>query len=678
MTVSTHTRDTAPPDWLNYREWATVSTESWAELPKLKFSSLCEAIIDYIEGRSFDESRHKDGIYRQTLLRAFNRCISPDGSGDLLGWRGLIPRLRIRPPERHKPLIASGRNKRGGLSGALMLFLRHRRDIAGDFESYLLKSAKRAEGHEARLREKSAHQKFIELCENGGVTSGEWPFCTRKRGRESIRRFLHNFLRVRYDDIVATQFGSRAKARSHTGTGHDSRLMACRPFDIVEMDEHKCGFIGSIGIPTPEGMRWFPVERVTIILVVERWLRVILGYKVIFRREANADDVLDALNSAMGNGEPRTFCEGFEAQSGIGLPGELGGPFAWCGWNQLLVDNALIHLATEVSERARGLVGCDLNFGPIRRFERRATVENVFGGLERLGFRRLPSTVGTSTQDPMRQAAEKAAEQMQLTAQQVVDLVESVIRDHNGRVSKSNFGSKPIARLEAAWRDVDGTGVIFPVLPRLAPGVASLDVSILPLTIRGDERSGRRPYFTFEGESYTAISVAKDFRWVETPVFGHVKRSAIREILIFTQNGAFVDKAKVMGRWAQSEHSRDIRKHINALVETGRLEVGYMEDPVHRFLETLKQSIASRATPSTFRKDIRIAAEEQTTRQRTVSTAPAIDDSPPCDGEADSRQIDRAKRGGAQIPDGHSIPDEAEEDDLLDYEGLTAFEEAIR
>jgi hypothetical protein len=35
-------------------------------------------------------------------------------------------------------------------------------------------------------------------------------------------------------------------------------------------------------------------------------------------------------------------------------------------------------------------------------------------------------------------------------------------------------------------------GVIFPVLPRLAPGVAGLDVTVVPLTIPGDEAKGRR------------------------------------------------------------------------------------------------------------------------------------------------------------------------------------------
>lgn len=659
MTVLRYTRRTAPRDRLDYSQWASVTTDDYDQQAQRRFALLTAAIKDYIDGQPFDKDLEKDGIYRQTLLRCFNRCITPDGNGRLFGWRGLCPGIRVRAPERRKPLIPSGRNRRGGLTGALTLFLNQHAEIAGAFEKYLLANAKRSAGHEARLREKSAHAKFIELCEEGGVQAWEWPLCTRRQGRESIRQHVSRFVEARYDDIVGTQFGNRAKARSNTGRGYESRLLACRPFDIVEVDEHKCGFIGSIGIPTPEGTRWFPIERVTIILVVDRWLSLILGYKAIFRREANADDVLDALNSALGNGTPRSHCEGYEAESSVGLPSELGEVFTWCGFNQVLFDNALIHIATEVSERARDLIGCDFNFGPVRRFERRATVENVFGGLERLGFRRLQSTVGTSPQDPMRQKPEQAAVATKLTIRQVLDLIESVVADHNCKQSKSSFGSRPLTRLEAAWRDVDGIGVIFPALPPLAPGVAGLDVSVVTLNIHGSKDKGRRPYFTFEGEAYTGIEMAKNWTLSEMQAVGHIRRDAIREIMLFSSSGEYIDTAKVMGRWRHTEHSRDTRRHINALIQDGYLKVRYSECPVHRFLESVKESVRRETTGASdiSRADLAVLAAE---KQARINTAAWEVD------ESLEKTLSNVKEGATR-----SIPDDSE--DFLDYNGLSAF-----
>lgn len=659
MTVLHFTRRTAPRDRLDYGQWATASTSEYDPEEQRRFALLTSAIKDYIDGQPFDSSLQENGIFRQTLLRCFNRCITPDRNGRLFGWRGLLPGIRVRAPERRKPLIPSGRNKRGGLTGALTLFFKQHPDIAVGFEKYLLANAKRIHGHEARLREKSAHTKFVELCEKGGVQACEWPLCTRRQGRESIRKYVVRFLETRYDDIVGTQFGDRAKARSNTGTGYESRLVACRPFDIVEVDEHKCGFIGSIGIPTPEGTRWLPIERVTIILIVDRWLSLILGYKAVFRREANADDVLDALNSAIGNGAPRSHCEGYEAESAIGLPSELGEPFTWCGFNQVLFDNALIHIATEVSERARDIIGCDFNFGPVRRFERRATVENIFGGLERLGFRRLQSTVGTSPQDPIRQKPEQAAMVTKLTAKQVLDLIESVISDHNCKQSKSNFGSNPLTRLEAAWRDLDGAGVIFPVLPPLAPGSAGLDVSVVMLTIRGSKEKGRRPYFTFEGEAYTGVEMARNWTLLEKQAIGHVRRNSIREIVILSPSGALIDTAKVMGRWRHTEHSRETRRHINALIQDGYLKVGYSECPVHRFLQSIKESAhreKAGALPVS-RADLGAIAAEEQARTDTASR----------DSDESIRMaIASIREGGAQ-----AAPND--NDEFLDYSGLAAF-----
>lgn len=316
MRLPSWTRRTAPQDRLDYANWAAISTEGLDELERRHVSLLRTAIEAYIDGQPFDPTLPAEGIYRATLLRAFNRCIAFDVSGRPFGWSGLCPRLRVHQPVRCKPLEACGMGKRAGLAGALTQFLCAHADIAEEFGAYLFANAKRESGNEARLRVKSAHQKFIKLCRDHEIQEHEWPLCTKQFGYESIRQFVHHFLDAHYDDIVATQYGERAKARSRTGTGFPSRLVATRPLDIVEIDEHHCQFMGSIGVPTPEGTRWFPIERITIIVVADRFLSLILGYKVIFRREANADDLLDALNCAIGNGKPTVAFEGCEVECG--------------------------------------------------------------------------------------------------------------------------------------------------------------------------------------------------------------------------------------------------------------------------------------------------------------------------------------------------------------------------
>lgn len=668
MSARRYTRNTAPQDRLDYAEWAPINTDGLGEDLQRKVALLAEAIKRYIDGEPFNEELRTDGVYRETLMRAFNRCITLDTGGNPLGWRALCPGLHVKAYDRRAALIASGRSRRGGLAGAMKACLRQRPEIAASFDQYLMRSAKRAPNHEARLRTKSAHQRFLSLCEQAGVQEWEWPFSARGRARETVRRYVIEFLENHYDAIVGTQYGERAKARSRTGTGFESRLTASRPFDIVEIDEHRCQFIGATGVLTPDGMRWFAIEQINIIVVVDRCLNLVLGFKVVFRREANADDVLDALDSAVGNTAPRCHVEGIEVESRGGLPRDLGAPFDWCGFNQVLFDNALIHLAVEVAERARGLIGCDFNFGPVRHFERRPTIENVFGELERLGFRRIQSTVGTRPQDPMRQRPERVAEAACISVPHIVRLIESTILDRNGDTKKSNFGSTPLGALQTARDDIDGRGVILPVLPPLPIGVPGLDVSVVRLRVRGSKEDGRRPYFTFEGEGYTGKSMARDWSLLGATLLGHVKRRAIRQIRVFQRSGAFVDDAKVMGRWRRTEHSRDTRKHINGLIAEGKLRMGYTDCPVHRFLEAIASAAAkpTKGGRSPPQEDLAALAELQAF---PVSPGHAT-------GPVTSTEVTELE--GPVLPDepAHiASPDEVSDDDgLLDYEGLVAFD----
>ncbi|WP_224743843.1 MULTISPECIES: hypothetical protein [Lysobacter] len=580
MSTVRYTRKTAPRDWIRTDEWDPISTEGLDDTEMARIAILTEAINLYVSGGPISNYLKDSSVSRTSFLRAFNRCLCFDGEGRQLGWRGLLPRLRVKAPVRTKSLIPSGRNGQGGLSGALQLFFRRNEDVKEALDKYMLNSAKRASGHENKLRHRSAHKKFISLCRSKGVAEFEWPFNTKTKAKGAINAYVKRFIHARYDDIVATQFGDRAKAKSKTGTGYASRLTAVRPFDVVELDEHKCHFIGSIGIPAGDITRWLPVQRVTIVLCADRSSSVILGYLPILRREANSEDILATINAALGKREKYVFSEGMEYTPHGGFPGDLGGPFSWCGFNQLLVDNALSHIANSVVDRVCDIAGCDLNFGPVRRFDRRPVVERIFGEIERAGFHRVASTTGSNPFDPLRQDPEGAATKAQVRLADLLDLIEAVVADHNGKVGKRNHGARPLERLQSLVNDDDGLGMIFPVLPPLLPGVAGLELSIVPCFVRGSREKGRRPQIYFEEEEYFGKNLADRWDLLDKQVFAHVDRNDIRQFDVF-HNGVKVDTVVVRGRWRHSPHSRDTRRHINSDLRSGYLEVGFDEDPVN-------------------------------------------------------------------------------------------------
>ncbi|MBU8977757.1 hypothetical protein JI752_016535 [Lysobacter sp. MMG2] len=616
--VAWFTRTNMPPDRVRLDEWCDIDTAALGSRRR-KAEVLQVAIRAYVNGEAISGSLEDNRISWSAFLHAFNRCLALDPTGRQMGWRGLLPYVRVRRATRRKPLIPCGRNGRGGLSGALQVRLRLNPNIRREFDLYLMRNAKRLVGGESRLRPKSAHQKFVDLCRTEGVPENEWPLNTEKLGRGAIRKYIIAFLRARHDDIIATQYGAKAAAKWHSGTGEFSRINAERTLDVVELDEHKCHFLGTIGIASPEGIRWMPLQRVTIIMAADRAYGTVLAYKAIFRVEADADDVLDVLHAMCGGDRSYLWGETMAPAETAGFPSELGAPFTWCAFNQLLVDNALIHLAAPVLGRARDLIGCDVNFGPVGHPERRPMAESIFGVFERNGFQRVPSTTGSHPNDPLRQKPDKAAQATRMTAQRVLELIDDVVRTHNNAIRKRCFGISALTHLQNLVEDVDGFGTIFPQLPPLSAGEPGLHTSLVRVRVCGDLTQGKRAYTHYGDETYVGEALAnRDEVSIGDWLTAYVDRLDIRKLHLYTVKGVALGTVSVAGRWRHSPHSLMMRTLINKLVRDGQLKVGYDEDPVHRLMdEMLDESRRSKATKSA--SVVNRAVEEAIQQKRASS-----------------------------------------------------------
>jgi putative transposase len=611
VTNTRYTRKTAPKDWLQVQEWIDPDTSQWGENARKRYNILRAAISDYIEGKNVSGYLSDNNVSWETLLRAFNRCLARDNRGRPLGWHGLVRGARVRTTVRTKELTQCGRDGKGGLAGAMQYFLACHPDLRRRFDLYLLENAKRMLGSESSLRQKSAHGYFIKLCEQEKISPAEWPLNAGKQGRGAVRRYVKSFIDARYDDIVSTHFGQKAAAKANTGTGLFTRLTASRLYDVVELDEHSAHFIGSVGIPTDDGTRWLDIGRLTIIAIADR-KGATLGAKVICRREANSDDMLDVFDAAFGGAPSHKYSSStYDALDGA-FPASLGEPFRSCAFNQLLVDSALAHIAEPLMERARGTGGFDVNFGPVGRFERRPVIEGVFNALERLGFHRMPSTTGTGPSDPRRQQPEKAAVSARIGLEDLIDLTIAVLADANTREGKANFGRSHLNFLRDLVADVDGFGMLFPVIPPRPAGTPALSVSIIPVTVRGDQKKGRRPYVYFDEEMYVGTELANMWSLIGTDVVAHVRRTDIRTLELRTVTGSFIDSVTVSGRWRHSPHSLDVRRHINWMIRQGYLKVRYDEDPINAHLEALKKRAeSSRRSERSVTKAMATAHAEQ-------------------------------------------------------------------
>lgn len=611
--MTRYTRASAPSHLLRYDDWAEYLLEGLDAKAAIRASKLRKALIRYISGDPVAVIREEDGFSAEQLIRALNRCISTGSDGRVIGWVGLLSNLCLGTHDRKSIVRPSGPAGKAGLKGVLGQFMKDHPNIKGGFDEYLKGPKSRAKGKENKIRHSSAHKYFIKLCRTAGITDSCWPLNMEKHGAGAVRAYVNAYIDANYNSIVDTQFGSKAATKSKSGTGVFTRLRATQYLDVVELDEHLCHFRGWIGIDAHGGTRWQKGVRLTIIAMIDRAFQVIVGMKVMFRTQARADDILDvAHNACLGGPSPVQFSG--SSTSGIAMPCDLGAQFQWCAVGQLLLDNALSHLATEITGRLRRFLGCDINYGPVRRPERRPNVEGLFSSLARHGFHRLTATTGSHPQDPIRATAPPASEP-QMTEKQAIDLIYRCAFEFNRSYGKAGLGLRKIEHLQSI-AGCNETGMLLPLLPPALEGIPSLDFSVHELPVRGKQNSGKRPHVYFQEEDYFATELSERWEMIGQRIHAHLHRIDARQMRLFEKNGKPIGIARVRGRWKHSAHTVDQRRQINKLVRDGQLRLSYDEDPISAHFNDISYSVSEGLNLSAGKVDAVMADIEKVQQQQ--------------------------------------------------------------
>ncbi|GAB6196019.1 hypothetical protein PAGU2595_013260 [Lysobacter xanthus] len=603
----------------------TVNVESLSNEDVTRFEKLRVGVELYLGGGRIGQKLRDLGLTFQEVQRAANRAVSLHPDGRLFGFRALIPHMRTRAYRRTKAIGMREPGAKGGYSGALSTLLNKPNGIEDALATYLVDNMREGGAKEAPPRHKEILEYFHELCRKAGVRDDQWPFNTDGLGKSALYRYVIRFFQDNYDAIVEARYGLGAQAKSRTGTGHRGRLLATAPYDVVEVDEHRGHFIGAMRIRTNSGWRWVAIRRVILITVTDRRSGAVLGYHAVFKREADSDDLLAALHDALRKWQPREFhLPGQSYDEGAGFPsGRLDG-LAGCGWGVLLFDNALIHLAKDVIDRVRNLVGCDISYGPVRRFERRAVGELVFKRLSEQGFERVESTTGSKAGDVRRQDAERKAVKGRLSMYAMLDLIELTIAHYNHVVTKRCDGISALDYFEY-WATDPDFDAILPRLPERPSHVPALNIAVVRVRISGDPKKGRAPSVSFEEAKYTSPHLSRAWRRVGEWVDAHVDPDDIRTIRLFSLKGDCLGEVTALDFWAEEPHSRDIRRMVNAQTAAGKLPKAKGPGFLRRFMVGLAEEAANEAKRGGVSDSAtRLANEEAKRSRRKREPVPAV------------------------------------------------------
>lgn len=622
--------------------WPTVKASMLAPEHIKEFEAKSKAVTLYLAGAPTAEILDQTGIPRWDLPRMVKRCLELGSDGRILGFRALIPFVRVAPYTRKKVVQAKRPQQKGGHSGALGALLARFPKVEKDLVSLIKKEARALRIHEHKIRATTLHRIFLNYIQEHGVGKTEWPFNTMYRGSRSVQRFMREVLNANFGRGVSAREETAARAHLAVGNGVEPLLAFDEPFDAVEIDAYFINAFFSVSFATPEGTETeVLLDRLWLIAAIDRAATAVLACTVVYSSEVSADDVVRVIRDAVSKKwQPMDLTiSGLRYPATAGLPSGVIPECFGANWGCLLLDGALAHLAKSVRETARRTLGFALNWGPVGHFERRPNVERLFKSISDDIFRRLPSTTGANPGTGRAEKAEEKAVRYKIRARDAEELVDVYVAEFNATPTS---GLSYLSPLEFIRYFIEGDEQHF--LVRHLPKTATTGTPIpcvKECVVRGGMRAGRRPYVQIDQVRYTSYVLGQTAALIGKKITVEIDEEDMRQVKAYLPNGAELGFLKASGRWSQSKHSRKTRRAINSLVHRRILVLSEFDDPVQVYLQHLSRSKKKTASeppmppPSKAVEAVRVSRE---------SELPLI--IPPMKSGADSSATKRSNSGG--------------------------------
>lgn len=537
------------PEHRTTRHWEPIAFDVLESEKRELVRRRCKAVALYVETtRPLAEIRKDTGISDDELRRLVRRCFHLGNDGEPFGFRALLPNFRVGKYTRTK----SDTNKPGGHAGLFDAMLAKYPDVKKFIEKKAFGKKTEFGPPEKAAKISTIHRLMLKKLRKLGAREDQYPFNAKNRGYDALRRFVSSL-----SDGHAKQFAENytlARDRSMQGDPSTARRpITDRPYERVEVDAHTEDCHLAIDIPTPQGLLiTAPMERLSLIVVIDRASRAALGYDIGFGRSYNSDDIDSALTNAIVPWKPRQLSiPELTYPTGSGLPSGVIPDCAWRLWNMLSMDNAWAHMSLNTRDQLTRRVRCAINFGEVATPAARDIVERFFGTIAPY-MHRLPSTTGSNTRDARRTDSEGNALKYGIKLEHMLQVMDVLIATYNVTPHQGLPGQlSPLQFLRTSLAQGDIPRQVF---NEDRPGF-SLSWMRVPLNIRGSLRNGKRPYIQFKNAIYTNPIIADTPSLIGRPVIGEIDRRDARTMRIYLPSGESLGVVEAVGQWGLHPHT---------------------------------------------------------------------------------------------------------------------------
>ncbi len=549
-----------------------------------------EGIQLYLNGASVAFIRRECGLEPKYIYRLIReRCLEVHPDGLIYGWRGIVPRLHIKPYRRKKLISVDAAGF--GAAGALTVTLELHPDLKTKFDQRILHSPTADQLGPVQRPRQSLWKWFLdELRKLGYETRHEWPFNTRTNGYNSVRKYIDSILEANPGRAVRVIGGPDLGRKMLSGDGVDRPVS--HVYQRVEMDAHKIDGIFCVLLPQSAG-GYVPkiIYRIWVIVIIEIVSRAILGYFLSLRREVSKEDVLRTIKIALSSWSPRKLSFSDIAYAdGAGFPSNVSPKLFRACWNETSVDGALAETCQHVRDSLKNVVGSVLvspksGFSSRRSKDDRPFIEAFFKKLGASGFQRISNTTGgkaggTNGRDPS-----KVAIKSQFQIEYAEELLDVLIANYNATPHTALGYRSPLQYLDFICSRNDLS------LRYADPNSVQALLSYRKrCRVKGGIREGRRPYVNFEGARYTNDILGQRHDLVGSYIWliNHLEDDA-RVAQASTIDGMSLGILRAAAPWHKLPHSLQVRRAINSCVHQRMLFIASGSDAVEAFLGFCEQ-----------------------------------------------------------------------------------------
>lgn len=596
-----------------------------------------KAIDNYFGGESLKNIEKVTGLTRQHIYRLVKKCIKRDPSGNLWGYRGLIPYKRLEKIvyNRVKKVTRKRSDQKAGYSGALTQLFERYPDIQEDIESLFMKNASKVIVHESRIQLKTLHKKFLDACRAHGIKN-EYPFIVDDLGRVALLNYLKKLLTSKYGKVRRARFGEIADRNARTGGPEEPLMPVEKPYVRVEFDGHKFDITFAITITLRGGAtREVTVDRFWILLIRECFTGAILGYHLAFGREYNKYDVMTCIKKSIMPWQPRELTvPGLKYSEHGGMPSEVIEGLKWAIFEEMSYDGARANKAKECKRVLKETIGCSVNEGPSGSPEYRAMVETFFGLLEENGFHRLPSTLGSSPNDIRRNDPEGNAIRFNIRLEHLEDLVAVLISNFNGTPAKRLDHISPLEYLKM-YASLEDTFI--PTLEESKRRNLYMFDEKHVVTVRGNMKRGERPHINLMHAVYTSSILSDSNALIGKKLTIYINPLEPRTCLAFLPDGTGLGILTARGIWGSRPHTLELRREIVKAKRSQMIHYTENDDPIEVYCEYLTQEALK--SKNGRKKLIKLAkAVEKVNNSITRLKTPSIDNNADLSGQDTTRK----------------------------------------